>query len=137
ELVALDELVQSDLRVLQTLVNREINQLRERAEKLHLVELPVDWAVTLGAMIRASTFTTSLNQVRLRYGQMLQTWNNEASMFHERLSDLIGELRNLDLASLQRVTGRINLLTETHVKLNEQRRVLDRAVQHPKTRQFT
>jgi hypothetical protein len=137
ELVALDEQVQSDLRLLQTLVNREINVLGERAQKLHLVELPVDWAETLGTMIRASAFTTSLNQVRLHYGQTLQTWNNEASSFRERLSELLAELPHLELASLQRFTGRVNLLTETHVKLNEQRRVLDRAVQHATAWQST
>ncbi len=137
ELVALDEQVQSDLRLLQTLVNREINQLRERAQKLHLTDLPTDWAVMLGTMIRASAFTSSLNQVRLRYGQMLQTWNNEASTLRERLSELITELPTLDLASLQRLTGRVNLLTETHVKLNEQRRVLDNAVQHTRAWQST
>jgi len=137
ELVALDEQVQSDLRLLQTFVNRGINQLGERAEKLQLADLPNDWSVTLGTMIRASAFTSSLNQVRLRHGQMLQTWNNEASTFRERLSELITDLANLELASLQRFTGRVNLLTETHVKLNEQRRVLERAVQHAIAWQLT
>lgn len=136
ELVALDEQVRSDLRLLQTLVNREINQLRERAEKLYLVELPDDWSLILGTMIRAGDLTSSLNQIRLRYEQMLQTWNKDASSLGERLSKLITEMPNLELTSLQRFTGDVRLLTEMHVKLNEQRRVLDRAVQNSKAWQL-
>ncbi|MBK8022743.1 MAG: hypothetical protein IPK19_15250 [Chloroflexi bacterium] len=62
---------------------------------------------------------------------------SEASTFRERLSELITELPDLELASLQRFTGRINLLSEIHDKLNEQRRVLDRAIQHARAWQLT
>jgi hypothetical protein len=129
ELIVLDEQIQADRLLLQAQIEREINELRKRVAKLELVNLPPEWSEILVTMIRAGTFTSPINQVRLQYEQMMRQWNNEAAAYRERLSELISEQNNLSLSSLQRFNGRINQLTKTHLDLNDQRRILERIVQ--------
>jgi hypothetical protein len=128
ELTVLDEQIQADKPLLQAQIEREINELRKRVAKLELVNLPPEWSEILVTMIRAGTFTSPINQVRLQYEQMMRQWNNEAAAYRERLSELITEQNNLSLSSLQRFSGRVSQLTKTHLDLNDQRRILERIV---------
>jgi hypothetical protein len=132
ELIVLDEQIQTHRPLLQAQIEREINELRKRVAKLELVNLPPEWSEILATMIRAGTFTSPINQVRLQYEQMMRQWNNEAAAYRERLSELISEQNNLSLSSLQCFNGRINQLTKTHLDLNDQRRILERIVQQIK-----
>jgi len=129
ELIVLDEQIQADRPLLQAQIEREINELRKRVAKLELVNLPSEWSEILLTMIRAGTFTSPINQVRLQYEQMMRQWNNESAAYRERLSELISEQNNLSLSSLQRFNGRINQVTKTHLDLNDQRRILEHIVQ--------
>jgi hypothetical protein len=129
ELIVLDEQIQADRLLLQAQIEREINELRKRVAKLELVNLPPEWSEILVTMIRAGTFTSHINQVRLLYEQMMRQWNNEVAAYRERLSELISEQNDLSLSSLQRFSVRINQLTKTHLDLNDQRRTLEGGVQ--------
>lgn len=129
ELLILDEQIEADSPLLQAQIEREIAELRKRISNLELVNLPQEWSEILVTMIRAGTFTSSINQVRLQYEQMRRQWNNEATAYRERLYELVGEQNNISLGLLQRFHGRINQLTKTHLDLKDRRRLLERAVQ--------
>jgi hypothetical protein len=130
ELVLLDEQIQTDRKLIQTLIDHELGEVNKKAARLRLGQLPSDWESTLSTMIRAGKFNAALNHVRLQYEQMLRQWNRDAAAYQESVSELNNELGQLTLISLQRFTGRINQLSQKQLALTNQRGQLEQAVDY-------
>lgn len=127
ELIILIEQVQNDRELLQTLFEREINQLNEQLTNLKLQSSPFININICNDVSGEIPFIIYVRRICLRIDQMGQRWNSDLSKYQNLYCELKNQAAEISINTIVQFQDRTNDLGEEYHQLIDQKRALEQS----------